>query len=63
MVLILDLGVWSRFLPNGFVKEFVVVNSFVGDFTLGFLSFVVRNSFVYCGSSGGVRNVGLLALW
>jgi hypothetical protein len=32
MVLILNLSVLSRFLPNDFVKEFVVVNGFVGDF-------------------------------
>ncbi len=63
MVLILNLGVWSRFFPNDFVKEFVVVNGFVVDFTLGFLSCCSGNSFVYCGSSRGVRKVGLLALW
>ena len=49
MVLILNLGVWSRFFPNDFVKEFVVVNGFVVDFTLGFLSCCSGNSFVYCG--------------
>jgi hypothetical protein len=62
MVLILNLGVWSRFLTNDFVKEFVVVDGFVVGFTLGFLSCCVGNSFVYCGSSCGVRKVGLLAL-
>jgi hypothetical protein len=63
MVLILNLGVWSRFLSNDFVKEFDVVDVFVGDFTLGFLSCCGGNSFVYCGSLPGVRKVGLLALW
>ena len=63
MVLILNLSVWSRFFPNDFVKEFVIVNGFVVDFMLGFLSCCSRDSFVYCGSSRGVRKVGLLALW
>ncbi len=63
MVLILNLGVWSRFFPNDFVKEFVVVNGFLVEFTLGFLSCCSENSFVYCGSLRGVRKVGLLALW
>ncbi len=27
MVLVLNRGVWSRFLPNEFVKAFVVVDS------------------------------------
>jgi hypothetical protein len=63
MVLILNLGIWSRFFPNDFVKEFVVINGFVVGFTLGFLSCCSGNSFVYCGSLRGVRNVGLLALW
>ncbi len=63
MVLILNLGVLSRFLPNDFVKEFVVVNGFVGDFTLGFLSCCCGSSFVYCGSSCGVKKMGLLTLW
>jgi hypothetical protein len=63
MVLILNLGVWSRFFPNDFVKEFVVVNGFVVDFTLGFLLCCRGNSFVYCGSLRGVRKKGLLALW
>jgi hypothetical protein len=60
MVLILNLGDWSRFLPNDFVEEFVVVNSFVGDFTLGFLSCGVRNIFFVlwvlarCQESGSV---------
>ncbi len=63
MVLILNLGVWSRFLPNDFVEEFVVVENFVEFFTLIFLSCGARNSFVYCGSLRGVRKVGLLVLW
>jgi hypothetical protein len=54
MVLILNLGVWSRFFSNDFVKEFVVVNGFVVDFTSGFLSGCSGNSFVYCGSLGSV---------
>ncbi len=49
MVLILNLGVLSRVLPNDFVKEFVVVGGFVGDFTLGFLSCCGRNSFCTVG--------------
>jgi hypothetical protein len=44
MVLILNPGVLNRFLPNNFVKEFVVVDSFVKDFTLGFLSCCGGNS-------------------
>ncbi len=59
MVLILNLGVWSRFFPNDFVKEFVVVNGFMVDITLDFLSCCSGNSFVYCGYSRGVRKVGL----
>ncbi len=46
MVLILNRGVWSRFLPNEFVKAFVVVDNFVRDFMLVFLSCGVMNSFV-----------------
>jgi hypothetical protein len=63
MVLILNLGVWSRFFPNDFVKAFVVVNGFMVDFKLVFLSCYSGNSSVYCGSLRGVRKVGLLALW
>ncbi len=48
IVLILNLGVLSRFLPNDFVKEFVVVDGFVGDFSLNFLSCCGGNSFLYC---------------
>jgi hypothetical protein len=63
MVLVLNLSILSRFLPNDFVKEFVVVNGFVGDLTLGFLSCCGGNRFLYCGSLCGVRKVSLLALW
>ncbi len=46
IVLISNHDFWSRFLPNEFVEVFVVVDGFVRDFTLGFLSCGVRNRFV-----------------
>ena len=49
---------------SDFTKDFVVVvESFVGVVTVGFVSGDLGNSFVYCGSELDVKYVGRLALW
>ena len=58
MVLVLNLGVWRRFLTNNFVDTNVLI---FGSNVIGVV--VVSKSFVYSGLLGGVSNVGQTDLW
>ncbi len=53
MVLVLNLGVWSRFLKNDFVDTNVLIG---GSKVIGVV--VVLKSFVYSGSLAGFSIVG-----
>ncbi len=58
MVLVLNLGVWSRFLTNNFADNNVLICG------LNVIAVViVSKSFVYSGLLGGVSNVGQTDLW
>ncbi len=58
MVLVLNLGVWSRFLTNNFVDANVLI---CGSNVTG--AVVVLKSFVYSGLLAGVSIVGRTDLW
>ncbi len=58
MVLVLNLGVWSRFLTNNFVDTNVLI---CGSNVIG--GVVVMKSFVYLGLLAGVSIVGWTDLW
>jgi hypothetical protein len=58
MVLVLNLGVWSRFLTNNFVDRDVLI---CGSNVIGVV--VVLKSFMYSGSLAGVSIVGWTDLW
>jgi hypothetical protein len=58
MVLVLNLGVWSRFLTNNVVDTNVLV---CGLNVIGVV--VVLKSFVYFVSLAGVSIVGQMDLW
>jgi hypothetical protein len=58
MVMVLNLGVWSRFLTNNFVDSNVLI---CGPNVTGVV--VVSKSFVYLGSLAGVSIVGWTDLW
>jgi hypothetical protein len=58
MVLVLNLGVWSRFLINNFVDTNVLI---CGLNVIGVV--LVLKSFVYSGLLAGVSIVGQTDLW
>ncbi len=58
MVMVLNLGVCSRFLTNNFVDTNVLI---CGSNVTGVV--VVSKSFVYLGSLAGVSIVGRTDLW
>jgi hypothetical protein len=58
MVLVLNLGVWSKVLTNNFVDTDVLI---CGLNVIGVV--VVSKSFVYLGSLAGLSIVGRTDLW
>jgi hypothetical protein len=58
MVLVLNLGVWRRFLTNNFVDTNVLI---FGSNVIGVV--VVSKSFAYLGSLAGVSIAGWTDLW